>query len=80
MVINLTLSLTFSVIQFLGICAQPGQPLCLVSTFLDGGSLYHFMRNQRNKDLLTAATTQIKLASGIAAGMQHLASEARIQY
>jgi hypothetical protein len=61
-----------NVLQFLGICSKPGKPLCIVSTYLPGGSLYHLLR-AKSSDLSDDA--KVKLARGIAAGMQHLASE-----
>jgi serine/threonine protein kinase len=60
-----------NVLQFLGICSKPGKPLCIVSTYLAGGSLYNLLRSS---DAMSNET-KVKLARGIAAGMQHLASE-----
>lgn len=41
------------------------------------GSLYHLMRNATKKDQLTEEMG-VKIARGIAAGMQHLNSEVNI--
>lgn len=67
----LSFLLSSLVVQFLGICSSPKKPLCLVSTFMDGGSLYHLLR----KPEAFSEESQIKIATGIAAGMQHLSSE-----
>jgi len=59
-----------NVVQFIGACIRPGEPLCILTEYLDGGSLLNMLK----KKTLTGEDL-IKIARGIAAGMLHLVSE-----
>ncbi|KAL6063114.1 Tyrosine-protein kinase receptor [Balamuthia mandrillaris] len=62
-----------NVVLLLGVCVHPEHPLCIVTELLPKGSLLDFLKSQEaanlnHKDLL-------RIAKGIAAGMQHLHAE-----
>jgi len=61
-----------SLVQFFGASTKPGQPLCIVTEFLEGGSLLSYLQNQGQQ---MTPDEMIKFAKGIAAGMVHLISE-----
>jgi len=60
-----------NVLQCQGACVKPGRPLCIVSEYLPGGSLYDYIaKNQEIEFYL-----KIRWLKGIAAGMVHLHAE-----
>eukprot|EP01114_Cavostelium_apophysatum_P022167 TRINITY_DN792_c0_g1_i1.p1 TRINITY_DN792_c0_g1~~TRINITY_DN792_c0_g1_i1.p1 ORF type:complete len:2277 (+),score=541.08 TRINITY_DN792_c0_g1_i1:192-7022(+) len=62
-----------NVVQFLGASTQKSQPLCIVTEFLEGGSLSTYLQSPQGQAMGEEA--MIKIARGIAAGMVHLISE-----
>jgi len=61
-----------SVVQFFGASTKPGQPLCIVTEFLEGGSLLHLLQVDGQS---ISPSDMTKMAKGIASGMVHLISE-----
>jgi len=57
-----------NIVQFLGMCLEP---LCIITEFLERGSLYHFLRSETE----CPSELQWKIIRGIGAGMLHLSSE-----
>lgn len=60
-----------NVVQFLGVCSQSGSPLCIVTEYMKGGSLFDVVRSQQEID----DPTMLQWIKGIAYGMLHLHSE-----
>jgi len=59
-----------NVVQFLGITSSP-HPLCIVTEFMEHGSLYSFIHSENKVD----TNLLVNLIKGIAAGMLHLHKE-----
>jgi len=60
------------VVSMLGVCTNPKFPLCIVTEFLSGGSLYDFIHDSSTN--LTGAQVS-EMAADVAGGMAHLHAE-----
>ncbi len=60
-------------VQFLGISSKANHPVCIVTEFLESGSLDSALKGPRRNEFTEDVIH--KIARGIAAGMQHLHSE-----
>jgi serine/threonine protein kinase len=60
------------VLLSLGVCTDPGYPLCILTEFMAKGSLWDYLENSSN-DVTNAQ--KLKILGDVAKGMQHLVSE-----
>lgn len=58
-----------NIVQVLGVCSKPETPICIVTEYLPGGSLYDLIHNP-NFELTDEII--IRMAIDIASGMSHL--------
>eukprot|EP00013_Stygamoeba_regulata_P009800 CAMPEP_0177666264 /NCGR_PEP_ID=MMETSP0447-20121125/21490_1 /TAXON_ID=0 /ORGANISM="Stygamoeba regulata, Strain BSH-02190019" /LENGTH=468 /DNA_ID=CAMNT_0019172403 /DNA_START=12 /DNA_END=1419 /DNA_ORIENTATION=+ len=61
-----------NVVQMLGICADPGQPLAIVTAFYDAGSLHSLLMK---REVQLSWPVVVKILQGVCAGMFHLHQE-----
>mmetsp|Transcript_20958 Transcript_20958/g.29294 ORF Transcript_20958/g.29294 Transcript_20958/m.29294 type:complete len:1024 (+) Transcript_20958:143-3214(+) len=59
------------VVRFLGVCATPGQPLCIVTEFLPGGAVDKLLRSEKTLSL----PLRMRWARDCASGVLHLHAE-----
>jgi serine/threonine protein kinase len=65
------MTLIWFAFQFLGVCSTPPD-LCLVSEWLHQGDVQQLLRRKRGR---LSFSSKLKLALGVAAGMNHLHAE-----
>jgi len=65
--VMLSLPLNTNVVQLIGVCTDPSRSLCIITEFLDMGSLYNYLNKNEIPDILLAS-----MCSGIAGGIVHL--------
>jgi serine/threonine protein kinase len=61
-----------NIVCLLGVCADPGVPLCIVTEYVEGGSLESLLRSQQQLNWPMI----LHICQGICAGMFHLHEEA----